>query len=82
MQTSKKMYLSWVNDFVTLPKFAEHYNLTNEQAEKIINIGRIRHEIGCLLTTDEIERIILDYEKIRKEKDIIKSINNLIKEYK
>lgn len=39
-QTIQKLYLSYVNDFVTVEWFAAYYNLSIEGAEKIIKIGR------------------------------------------
>lgn len=38
-----KLYLSWVNDFLTTEKFAEHYNLKPARALEIIEQGRINH---------------------------------------
>ncbi len=37
----EKLYLSFVNDFLTVGKFAEYYNLTELKAIKIINAGRL-----------------------------------------
>lgn len=34
------LYLEYVNNFITVEKFAEHYQLHTWQAEKIINLGR------------------------------------------
>jgi hypothetical protein len=39
-QKIKALYLSYVNDFLTIEKFAEHYNISAEKANKIINLGR------------------------------------------
>jgi len=35
------IYLDYVNNFLTVEKFAEHYNISVERAERIINAGRI-----------------------------------------
>jgi hypothetical protein len=40
----KAMYLDWINNFLTVKRFAERYNLTTEQAEIIIKVGRELHE--------------------------------------
>jgi len=36
----EEMYLSWFNDFLTIERFAEFYNITVSKANQIINIGR------------------------------------------
>jgi hypothetical protein len=38
-----KLYRSWVNDFLTTGKFAEHYNLPPARALEIIERGRAHH---------------------------------------
>lgn len=35
------MYLDYVNNFLTVEKFAEHYNITENLAKAIINAGKI-----------------------------------------
>lgn len=39
-----KLYLDYVNNFLTVEKFAEHYGLSLVDAEKIIRQGRKEHE--------------------------------------
>lgn len=34
------VYLDWVNSFLTIRRFAEHYDLTYNEAIKVINLGR------------------------------------------
>lgn len=34
------MYLDYVNNFLTVEAFADHYNLSHWQANKVINLGR------------------------------------------
>lgn len=36
----KEMYLDYVNNFLTAGSFADHYGITDQQAEKIISKGR------------------------------------------
>ncbi len=36
-----KMYLDWVNNFLTVERFAEYYGLSVEEASKVIDEGRI-----------------------------------------
>ena len=36
----QKMYLDWVNNFLTVSAFAEHYEITKEEAIEIIEWGR------------------------------------------
>jgi hypothetical protein len=39
-----KFYLTWVNDYLTISKMAEDYNLHEYQVIELINIGRMLHE--------------------------------------
>ena len=36
----ERLYLEWVNNFISIKRFAEYYNMTVEQAEKVIEVGR------------------------------------------
>ena len=36
----KRMYLDWVNNFLTIGTFAKHYGISEKKAVKIILIGR------------------------------------------
>ena len=36
----QKAYLDYVNNFITVDAFATHYEITTEQAHKVINEGR------------------------------------------
>ena len=36
----EEVYLSWVNDFLTIPVFAEHYGTTLTQATYILEAAR------------------------------------------
>ena len=38
------LYLDWVNNFLTLEKFASHYGLSVEDAGLVIHQGRIIHQ--------------------------------------
>lgn len=40
----QSLYLSWVNDFLSVERFAEYYGLSEEYAYKLIRIGREVHE--------------------------------------
>lgn len=35
------MYIDWTNNFLTIPKFADHYQIDEIRAERIIDIGRL-----------------------------------------
>lgn len=37
-------YLDWVNNYLSLPRFAEDYDLTLSQARQLIDLGRMVHE--------------------------------------
>ena len=42
MGDTRQLYLEYVNNFLTVSSFAEHYGLTEEEANEIINQERIR----------------------------------------
>jgi hypothetical protein len=35
--TDRELYLSYFNDFLTVARFAEYYNMTEQQARDLIN---------------------------------------------
>lgn len=39
------MYLKYVNDFITVERFAEWYGLEMEDANTVIDLGRKYHEM-------------------------------------
>jgi len=41
---AQAMYLEWVNNFLTITRFAEHYQLTEDAAEQLIAWGSLVHE--------------------------------------
>lgn len=44
METIQKIYLSFVNDFLTIERFAEVHGLDVEDAETLIKMGKKYHE--------------------------------------
>ena len=49
MKTSelfRNYYLDWVNNFITVQGYADHYGLPLEKAEKRITIGRRLHNMA------------------------------------
>ena len=34
------MYLDWCNNFLTIERFAEYYNIDEDKAERVIFLGR------------------------------------------
>ena len=42
--TDYDIYLDWVNNFLTIPAFAAHYGMTNDQALKLIETQRRRYQ--------------------------------------
>ena len=40
----QEAYLDWVNNFLSIEKFAEHYGLELDEAVMVIRIGRSIHE--------------------------------------
>ena len=43
--TNEPLYLDYWNNFLTVDAFAEHYGYTLEQANEIINAGRMENMI-------------------------------------
>ncbi len=41
------IYLDYLNNFLTVEKFASHYNITIDEANKLIEEGKIIHEKVC-----------------------------------
>lgn len=40
LNTFVEMYLDWLNNFLSVAAFAAHYGISEEKAEKIIDLGR------------------------------------------
>lgn len=40
----RSLFLSWVNDFLTVDAFAAYYGMTRATALRVISIGRTLHE--------------------------------------
>jgi hypothetical protein len=40
----RSMYLNWANNFLSYPKFADHYGISEEKAKRVVYIGRLLHE--------------------------------------
>jgi hypothetical protein len=39
-ETLFKLYLSWVNDYLTIEKFAEHHGLTVTEAATLLEVAQ------------------------------------------
>lgn len=37
-------YLDYVNNFISLDKFAEHHGISRDQAEQVVKLGKEIHE--------------------------------------
>jgi len=44
MTPLQTIYLDWVNNFLTVKMFAEHYGIKPKDAEQLIDICRNHHE--------------------------------------
>lgn len=42
-----KAYLSYVNEYLTVSTFADHHCISDDEAQAIIDAGRIIHEARC-----------------------------------
>ena len=40
----REMYLDFVNNFLTVSRFAEYYGVKNSEARQILKTGKILHE--------------------------------------
>ena len=40
----REVYLDWINNYISVPVFAEHNGLTYDQACKVIELGHDCHE--------------------------------------
>ena len=84
----KEMYLDYLNNFLSVEKFAEHYGMSEEKANRIIEIGREHaNEDGYFAKGGqtyaeggEIERLIKDgnliFSKTKKEHSDIYGIDS------
>ena len=43
-ESLSKLYLSWVNDYLTIEKFAEHHGITPSEAALLISVAKSCHE--------------------------------------
>ena len=59
----QEFYLDWVNNYLTMEKMAEHYGLTSEAVETLIDLGRLYHEEG--VETMRKPQINEPYEEFR-----------------
>ena len=64
-QKIEGLYIDWVNNFLTVPRFAQYYGLTEAQAHRIINTGRtLNHRRPTL--SDHWARLRTLYPAIEK----------------
>lgn len=49
----QELYLDYVNNFLTVERFAEYYNLSERKAFKVIELGRQVHERRVKNQTNE-----------------------------
>ena len=40
----QKIYLDWINNFLTIGAFADHYEINETQANEILALGKAAHE--------------------------------------
>ena len=39
-----EMYLNWANNFLSVPKFADYYGISETKAHKVIKLGKLLHQ--------------------------------------
>ena len=42
-KTPEQIYIDWFNNYLTVEKIAEDYQVTKDEMIKILNIGRLEH---------------------------------------
>ena len=42
----KRMYLDWINNFLTIKRFSEYYGISEKLSQEIIKKGKEYHEQG------------------------------------
>ena len=47
MEAIIKIYLDYYNNFLSIRRFAEHYDIEPEEAKIIISLGKKYHERKC-----------------------------------
>ena len=47
-ETLVKIYLDWVNNFITVERYAEYYGIGEVEALYTIEQGRDLHEASCI----------------------------------
>ena len=61
----ENLYLDWVNNFLTVARFAEHYGMPEAKALRVINTGRaLNHRRPTL--SDHWARLRRDYTAIER----------------
>ncbi len=45
MRKTAKLYMSYLNDFISLPRWAEYHGLTTATARRIFRIAQLKREI-------------------------------------
>lgn len=61
----ENLYLDWVNNFLTVARFAEHHDMTESKALRVINTGRaLNHRRPTL--SDHWARLRRDYPAIER----------------
>ena len=53
IEQSINLYIEYFNNFLTVSGFAAAHDMTETQAEKIINIGRLSNELLCQLKNNK-----------------------------
>ena len=66
-----KMYLDWVNNFLTVPKFAEYYGISEDEANDVIIVGRYNHELKAKKAKADVDYIKSEVVKLSKISDQI-----------
>ena len=59
------MYIDWVNNFLTVTRFAEYYGITEAKALRVINTGRVLNHRRPTLS-DHWQRLRRDYPAIER----------------
>ena len=71
--TDQQFFLEWWNNYLTIGKIAEHYEITESEAAEKINRGRIANQLEYLRKEIRAERIsigeIIELESLAEHID-------------
>lgn len=78
LKAIEELYISWRNDFLTIERFAEHHDISQELAAHLISVGRFISQNG---TGQDPDGVLDNYKTSVRELDYDKQLSDIIEEY-